>query len=138
MIVSCNSQCSRPGNSPAIVEKYMGKINAVTGQDYHLFNYYGAPDAERVVVAMGSVSGAAREAVEYLNARGEKVGFLQVRLFNPFSSEHFLAALPKTVRSIAVLDRCKEMGAAGEPMYLAVCAAYANHKDAPVDRKSVV
>ena len=116
---------------PGIVEKYMGKINAYTGEDYHLFNYYGAPDAERVVVAMGSVSGAAREAVEYLNARGEKVGYLQVRLFNPFSIRHFLAALPQTVRSVAVLDRCKEMGAAGEPLYLTVCAAFANRSGAP-------
>ena len=117
---------------PDIVEKYMGKINAFTGEDYHLFNYYGAPDAERVVVAMGSVSGAAREAVEYLNARGEKVGYLQVRLFNPFSTRHFLAALPKTVRSVAVLDRCKEMGTAGEPLYLTVCAAFANQPGAPL------
>ncbi|HIU43351.1 MAG TPA: pyruvate:ferredoxin (flavodoxin) oxidoreductase [Candidatus Ventrousia excrementavium] len=117
---------------PDIVEKYMGKINAFTGEDYHLFNYYGAPDAERVVVAMGSVSGAAREAVEYLNARGEKVGYLQVRLFNPFSTRHFLAALPKTVRSIAVLDRCKEMGTAGEPLYLTVCASFANQPGAPL------
>ena len=116
---------------PDIVEDYMGQINAVTGEDYHLFNYYGAPDAERVIVAMGSVSGTARETVAYLNGLGEKVGYLQVHLFNPFSKEHFRAALPKTVQKIAVLDRCKEMGAAGDPLYLAVCAAYANHQDAP-------
>jgi len=116
---------------PAVVEDYMAQINAVTGEDYHLFNYYGAPDAERVVVAMGSVSGTARETVEYLNARGEKVGYLQVHLFNPFSMERFRAALPETVKKIAVLDRCKEMGAAGEPLYLTVCAAFANRPDAP-------
>jgi len=116
---------------PNVVEEYMAKINEVTGEDYHLFNYYGAPDATRVIVAMGSVSGAAREVVAYMNAMGEKVGYLQVHLFNPFSKEHFLNALPKTVEKIAVLDRCKEMGAAGEPLYLAVCAAYTNRKDAP-------
>ena len=116
---------------PDVVEEYMGRINEVTGEDYHLFNYYGAPDATRVIVAMGSVSGAAREVVAYLNAMGEKVGYLQVHLFNPFSKRHFLNALPKTVEKIAVLDRCKEMGAAGEPLYLAVCSAYTNRKDAP-------
>ncbi len=116
---------------PNVVEDYMARINAVTGQDYHLFNYYGAPDAERVVVAMGSVSGAARETVGYLNALGEKVGYLQVHLFNPFSKEYFRKALPASVKKIAVLDRCKEMGAAGEPLYLAVCAAFANDKNAP-------
>ena len=116
---------------PAVVEEYMQKINEITGEDYHVFNYYGAPDAERVVVAMGSVSGAIRETVEFLNAHGEKVGYLQVHLFNPFSKEMFREALPATVKKIAVLDRCKEMGASGDPLYLAVCAAYANRKDAP-------
>ena len=116
---------------PNVVEEYMAKINEITGEDYHLFNYYGAPDATRVIVAMGSVSGAAREVVAHMNAMGEKVGYLQVHLFNPFSKEHFLNALPKTVEKIAVLDRCKEMGAAGEPLYLSVCAAYTNRKDAP-------
>ncbi|WP_295747054.1 pyruvate:ferredoxin (flavodoxin) oxidoreductase [uncultured Oscillibacter sp.] len=116
---------------PDVVEDYMRQINAVTGQDYHLFNYYGAPDAERAVVAMGSVSGTARETVAHLNAAGEKVGFLQVHLFNPFSAEHFLSALPKTVKKLAVLDRCKEMGAVGDPLYLTVCGAYANRPDAP-------
>lgn len=118
-------------NVPAVVEGYMEEINQITGEDYHLFNYYGAEDAERVIVAMGSVSGAARETVEALNRRGEKVGYIQVHLFNPFSQEHLLAALPKTVKKIAVLDRCKEMGAAGEPLYLAVCAAFANREDRP-------
>ena len=116
---------------PDTVEDYMQKINAITGGDYHVFNYYGAPDATRVIVAMGSVSGAARETVAYLNAQGEKIGYLQVHLFNPFSAEYFLKALPKTVQKIAVLDRCKEMGAAGDPLYLAVCAAYTNRKDTP-------
>ena len=116
---------------PEVVEEYMKKINEITGEDYHVFNYYGAPDAERVVVAMGSVSGTARETVGYLNASGEKVGFLQVHLFNPFSKEMFRAALPKSVKKIAVLDRCKEMGASGDPLYLAACAAYANREDAP-------
>ncbi|MBQ6892360.1 MAG: pyruvate:ferredoxin (flavodoxin) oxidoreductase, partial [Clostridia bacterium] len=110
---------------------YMQKINAITGEDYHLFNYYGAPDAERVIVAMGSVSGTARETVDYLNARGEKVGYLQVHLFHPFSVGHFLAALPKTVKKLAVLDRCKEMGALGDPLYLTVCGAFTNRPGAP-------
>ena len=116
---------------PDTVEEYMGKINAVTGEDYHLFNYYGAPDAEKVIVAMGSVSGTAREVVAAENAAGGKTGFLQVHLFNPFSAKYFLAALPETVKKIAVLDRCKEMGAAGEPLYLAVLSAFANNKNAP-------
>ncbi len=116
---------------PALVEAEMAKINALTGEDYHVFNYFGAPDAERVIVAMGSVSGTVREAVKVLNAAGEKLGFLQVHLFNPFSAEMFRAALPASVKKIAVLDRCKEMGAAGDPLYLAVCAAFANRKEAP-------
>ena len=116
---------------PDVVEEYMAKINAATGEDYHLFNYYGAPDAERVIVAMGSVSGTARETVAYLNALGEKVGYLQVHLFNPFSPKYFLSSLPKTVKKIAVLDRCKEMGALGDPLYLTVCGVYANCPDAP-------
>ena len=108
---------------PDTVEDCFRRINAMTGRDYHLFNYYGAPDAEHVAVAMGSVSGAAREAVDYLNARGHRVGFVQVHLFRPFSFRHFFAALPETVKSIAVLDRCKEMGSAGEPLYQDVCTA---------------
>lgn len=118
-------------NVPAIVEEYMAEINKITGEDYHLFNYYGAKDAERVIIAMGSVSGAARETVEALNLCGEKVGYLQVHLFNPFSVEYFLRALPKTVKKIAVLDRCKEMGAMGEPLYLTVCGAFANEEQKP-------
>ena len=116
---------------PDVVESYMQQINEVTGEDYHLFNYYGAEDAERVIVAMGSVSGAAREVVSYLNMAGEKVGYLQVHLFNPFSQKHFLDALPKTVKKIAVLDRCKEMGAAGDPLFLTVCSAFVNAETVP-------
>ncbi|MCI5837040.1 MAG: pyruvate:ferredoxin (flavodoxin) oxidoreductase [Veillonellaceae bacterium] len=110
---------------PAIVEKYMNKINAITGADYRLFNYYGAPDAERVVVAMGSVCDVAREAADILNAGGEKVGVVTVHLFRPFSLEHFLKELPTTVRTIGVLDRTKEAGALGEPLFLDVQAAVA-------------
>ena len=116
---------------PEIVEGYMAQISKLTGREYHLFNYYGAPDAERVIVAMGSVSGCAQEVVDYLTAKGEKVGFLQVHLFRPFSRKHLLAALPKTVRKIAVLDRVKEMGSIGEPLYEDVCAAFINEKTRP-------
>jgi len=111
---------------PAIVEDYMAEITRITGREYHLFNYYGAPDAERVIVAMGSVSGVAREVVEHLNRQGEKVGYLQVHLFRPFSAEHFLKALPDSVRAVAVLDRTKEPGSAGEPLYQDVCTVLSN------------
>lgn len=110
---------------PGIVESYMKKIGDLTGREYHLFNYYGAPDAERLIIAMGSVSGTARETVEALNLRGEKVGFLQVHLYRPFSEKHLLAAIPRSVKRIAVLDRVKECGAPGEPLFEDVCAAYA-------------
>ncbi|MEZ5889895.1 MAG: pyruvate:ferredoxin (flavodoxin) oxidoreductase [Xanthobacteraceae bacterium] len=110
---------------PTIVQNVMDKFAKQTGRSYHLFDYYGAPDAERVVILMGSGVGAAEEAVEALQARGEKVGVLKVRLFRPFSVEHFLAALPKTVKSIAVLDRTKEPGAIGEPLYQDVLSLYA-------------
>lgn len=109
---------------PAIVEDYMRRVSELTGREYHLFNYYGAPDAEEIVVAMGSVSGAAEEAVDWLNARGRKTGFIQVHLFRPFSVEHLFAAVPKTVRKIAVLDRCKEMGSNGGPLYQDICTAF--------------
>ena len=110
---------------PEIVQSYMDKISAMTGRSYHLFDYFGAPDADRVIIAMGSVSGAVKETVEYLNSHGEKCGFLQVRLFRPFSVKHLLAALPESVKKIAVLDRCKEMGSAGEPLFQDVCTAVA-------------
>ncbi len=117
---------------PAIVEDYFAKIAALTGREYHCFNYYGAPDAERVVVAMGSVSGCAEEVVDALNARGEKVGFVQVHLFRPFDVARFVAALPATVKAVAVLDRTKEMGSAGEPLYQDVCTALRGRADVTV------
>ena len=119
-------------NLPDVVEDYMAQISRLTGREYHLFNYYGAPDAERVIVAMGSVSGCAQEVVNYLNAKGEKVGFLQVHLFRPFSRKHLMAAMPKTVKRIAVLDRVKEAGSIGEPLYEDICAAYINEADRPL------
>jgi pyruvate-ferredoxin/flavodoxin oxidoreductase len=109
--------------APAIVQNAMDRFARIVGRQYHLFDYLGAPDAERVVVLMGSGAEAAQEAVEYLVARGEKVGVLKVRLFRPFSVEHFVGALPKTVKTLAVLDRTKEAGAAGEPLYVDVVTA---------------
>ena len=111
---------------PAVVEKYMDKINAKLGTDYQLFNYYGAPDADRVIVAMGSVCDVAEEVIDYLNAHGEKVGLVKVRLFRPFVPEKLLAAIPATAKKIAVLDRTKEPGAMGEPLYQDVVMALAN------------
>ena len=110
---------------PAIVEKYMGKVNEKLGTNYQLFNYYGAPDADRVIVAMGSVCDVIEEVIDYMNAHGEKVGLVKVRLFRPWSSEHLLAAIPDTVKSIAVLDRTKEPGSQGEPLYQDVVMALA-------------
>ena len=108
---------------PAVVEKYMDKINAKLGTDYKLFNYYGAPDAEKVIVAMGSISDVAEEVIDYMTARGEKVGIVEVRLYRPFVAEKLSAAIPKTVKKIAVLDRTKEPGSLGEPLYLDVVTA---------------
>lgn len=108
---------------PEIVENYMLEINKITGRDYHLFNYFGAPDAEHVIIAMGSITGAAQEVVENLTAKGEKVGFLQVHLYRPFSMKHFMAALPESAKVVTVLDRTKEPGALGEPLYEDVCSA---------------
>ena len=108
---------------PAVVEEYMGKVNAKLGTNYQLFNYYGAPDAEQVMIAMGSVCEAAEEVVDYLCSKGEKVGLIKVRLFRPFSAKHLIAALPKTVKTISILDRTKEPGAPGEPLYLDVISA---------------
>ena len=110
-------------NLPAIVEEYMGKVNAATGKDYQLFNYYGAPDAEKVIIAMGSVCDTIEETIDYMLARGDKVGLLKVRLYRPFVTEKFISALPKTVKKIAVLDRTKEPGALGEPLFLDVVSA---------------
>ena len=114
---------------PDIVEAYMAKIGEITGRQYHCFDYYGAPDAERVVVAMGSVSGCVQEVVDALNAKGEKVGFVQVHLFRPFDVNRFMAALPETVKAVAVLDRTKESGSAGEPLYQDVCTALRGRND---------
>ena len=109
---------------PEIVEDYMAQFSEVFGREYHIFDYYGHSEATEIIVAMGSVSGTVQEAVDYLNSRGRKVGFVQVRLYRPFATEKFLECVPKTVKSIAVLDRCKEMGAAGEPLYQDVCTAF--------------
>ena len=111
---------------PAVVEEYMGKINEKLGTNYQLFNYYGAPDAERVIVAMGSICDVAEEVIDYMNAHGEKVGLIKVRLYRPFATEKFLAAIPETCKKIAVLDRTKEPGAMGEPLYMDVVTALAN------------
>ena len=108
---------------PAIVEKYMNKVNEKLGTDYKLFNYYGAPDAERVIVAMGSICDVAEEVIDYLTAKGEKVGLVKVRLYRPFSAKAFCAAIPETAKKIAVLDRTKEPGSIGEPLFLDVVAA---------------
>lgn len=117
---------------PAIVEDYMNKISEITGRKYGLFNYYGAPDAERVIIAMGSVTQAAQEAIDYLMSKGEKVGLVAVHLYRPFSAKHFLAAVPKTVKRIAVLDRTKEPGANGEPLYLDVKECFYGKENAPL------
>ena len=117
---------------PAIVEEYMNEISKITGRKYGLFDYYGAEDAERVIIAMGSVTEAAREAIDYLTSQGEKVGLVAVHLYRPFSAKHFLAAVPKTAKTIAVLDRTKEPGANGEPLYLDVKDCFYGAENAPV------
>ena len=117
---------------PAIVEEYMNEISKITGRKYGLFDYYGAEDAERVIIAMGSVTEAAREAIDYLTAKGEKVGLVSVHLYRPFSAKHFLAAVPKTAKRIAVLDRTKEPGANGEPLYLDVKDSFYGVENAPL------
>ena len=110
---------------PEIVEEYMGKINEKLGTNYQLFNYYGAEDAERVIVAMGSICDVAEEVIDYLTAQGEKVGLVKVRLYRPFRADKLIAAIPATAKKIAVLDRTKEPGAQGEPLYLDVVTALA-------------
>ena len=110
---------------PDVVEKYMGKINEKLGTDYQLFNYYGAPDADRVIIAMGSICDVAEEVIDYLNANGQKVGLIKVRLYRPFRADKLIAALPKTAKKVAVLDRTKEPGSLGEPLYLDVMTAFA-------------
>ena len=110
---------------PEIVEQNMAKVNAKLGTDYQLFNYYGAPDADRVIVAMGSICDVAEEVIDYLTAHGEKVGLVKVRLFRPFRADKLVAAIPETAKKIAVLDRTKEPGAQGEPLFMDVVTAFA-------------
>jgi len=117
---------------PGIVEEYMKELSAITGRNYGLFDYYGAPDADRVIIAMGSVTEAIRETIDYLTEKGEKVGLVAVHLYRPFSAKHFLAAMPKTAKRIAVLDRTKESGANGEPLYLDVKDCFYGQENAPV------
>ena len=126
---ACNKQYDAVAD---IVEDYMAKIKDITGREYHLFNYYGAKDADRVIIAMGSVTQAAQEAIDYLIEKGEKVGLISVHLYRPFSSKHLIVALPKTVKRIAVLDRTKEPGAEGEPLLLDVKNAFYGKADAPL------
>ena len=117
---------------PELVEEAMAQMAKITGREHHLFDYYGAKDADRVIIAMGSVCQTAEEVVDYLNKNGEKVGLLNVHLYRPFSVEHFLKQLPTTVKKVAVLDRTKEPGAIGEPLYLDVKAAYYSSDRSPV------
>ncbi len=114
-----------------ICDDYMKEISRITGRDYKLFNYYGAEDAERVIIAMGSACETIEETVDYLMSKGEKVGLLKVHLYRPFSVKHFIGSLPKTVKKIAVLDRTKEPGAFGEPLYLDVCSAFYECENRP-------
>ena len=117
---------------PAIVEDYMKKISEITGRKYDLFTYYGAEDAENVIIAMGSVTQAAKEAIDFLMSEGKKVGLVSVHLYRPFSAKHFLAAVPATCKRIAVLDRTKEPGANGEPLYLDVKECFYGKENAPL------
>ncbi len=126
---SCNDYYSAV---PAVVEDYMNKINEITGRKYGLFTYYGAPDADRVIIAMGSVTEAIRETIDHLMAKGEKVGLVAVHLYRPFSAKHFLAAVPSSAKRIAVLDRTKEPGANGEPLYLDVKDCFYGAENAPL------
>ena len=121
----CREACNEKVDAiPEAVERYMAEISKLTGREYKLFNYYGAPDAERVIVLMGSAAETAKEAIDYLLAKGEKVGLLNVHLYRPFAADRFLAALPKTAKKLAVLDRTKEPGAMGEPLYQDICSVY--------------
>jgi len=117
---------------PEVVEKYLGEISKITGREYHLFSYYGAEDADRMIILMGSATEAAREAIDHLNANGEKVGMISVRLYRPFSIKHLLASVPDSVKRIAVLDRTKEPGAEGEPLYLDVKSAFYDTENKPL------
>jgi pyruvate-ferredoxin/flavodoxin oxidoreductase len=117
---------------PEVVENYLGEISKITGREYHLFSYYGAEDADRMIILMGSATEAAREAIDYLNANGEKVGMISVHLYRPFSIKHLIASVPETVKRIAVLDRTKEPGAEGEPLYLDVKSAFYDVENKPL------
>lgn len=117
---------------PDIVEKYMGKISEITGREYHPFNYYGDPEAENIIIAMGSVTETIREVIDFKAANGEKVGLISVHLYRPFSAKHFLKVMPKTVKRIAVLDRTKEPGSTGEPLYLDVREVLYGRENAPI------
>jgi pyruvate-ferredoxin/flavodoxin oxidoreductase len=125
--------CNKYYNAlPQIVENYMNEVNKMIGTDYKLFNYYGAPDAERIMIAMGSICEAAEETIDYMNAKGEKVGLVSVHLYRPFSIKHLLNVIPKTVTKVAVLDRTKEPGSNGEPLYLDVKNAFYDAKIKPI------
>ena len=117
---------------PGIIQSYMDEIGRLTGRDYKLFNYYGSPTAENVIISMGSSCSVIRETIEYQNAHGCNFGLLQIHLYRPFSNEHLLAALPKSVKRIAVLDRTKEPGAGGEPLYLDVRSAFYGKENSPL------
>ena len=117
---------------PDVVAHYMAEISKVTGRDYKPFNYYGAPDADRVIVAMGSICPIAEETIDYLNAKGEKVGIVSVHLFRPFSEKYFFDVFPKSVKKIAVLDRTKEPGSVGEPLLQDIQSIFYGKENAPV------
>ena len=119
-------------NIPEVVEEYLGKISEITGREYHLFSYYGAKDAENIIILMGSATEAAREAIDHQMKQGKKVGMISVHLYRPFSVKHLLAAVPKTVKRIAVLDRTKEPGAEGEPLYLDIKSAFYDVENKPL------
>ena len=126
---ACNSYYDKV---PEVVEYYLGKISEITGREYHLFSYYGAEDAENIIILMGSATEAAREAIDYMMKQGKKIGMISVHLYRPFSVKHLLAAIPKTVKRIAVLDRTKEPGAEGEPLYLDVKSAFYDVDNRPL------
>ena len=117
---------------PEIVEEYMSEITKLTGREYHCFDYYGAPDADRIIISMGSVNDVVEETVDYLNANKQKVGLVKVRLYRPFSMEKLLKVIPKTVQKIAVLDKTKEPGSIGEPLYLDIVRCFFGKANAPV------
>ena len=119
-------------NIPEVVEDYLAKIKDITGREYHLFSYYGAKDAENIIILMGSATEAAREVIDYQMKQGKKIGMISVHLYRPFSVKHLLAAVPKTVKRIAVLDRTKEPGAEGEPLYLDVKSAFYDVENKPL------